>query len=960
MQVLLYNKLKPAAINGFQKWHDFMLTDDLKSADIKKIGDNLYRARLNRSDRLLLSFYRYQSERYALVLEYLPNHNYEGSRFLRHGVKVDEDKIPALTALPENPPQLTYVNPQHGSFNLLGKVIAFDNEQQNIFDLKPPLILIGSAGSGKTALTLEKLKACQGSVLYVTHSPYLVKHSRDLYFSHQYSNEYQDIEFLSFAELLESIEIPEGKLATLAVFMQWYQRIPRPEIRHAHKLYEEIKGVLTATADTAYLSEEDYLALGVRQSIFPITERPAVYDLFQRYVQFLQQHDYYDSNLLSFAYLSKVAPRYDFIAIDEVQDFTNVQLVLMLRLLQHPEQFLLCGDANQIVHPNFFSWDKIKQLFYQQQSLLHDQELIRILHTNYRNSAQITTLANRLLCLKQARFGSIDRESNYLINSNQTVVGSTRLFQENAAICEELNQKTRTSTQFAVLVMYPEQKAAACQHFQTPLVFSIQEAKGLEYDNIILYNFLSEDHQAFQTISAGIQVSDLQSLRYARPKDKQDKSLETYKFYINALYVALTRAVRNLYWIESRPQQSLLELLEIPLQNGLELSAQQSDLEAWQREAHKLELQGKQEQAERIRSEVLRQQTPDWTVYQGDNLKQLWEQAFPHQQRQARLQLFEYALIYDDRYLLHQLVATGFKPARFPQKGLQQFQQKYLLAYLAKKPIALRQQLDRFGVNFRTRFNHTPLMLATWLGKPELVTELVQRRAADTNLTDNHGMTAFQIALQQACQDEKYARHKLAQIYPQLRPDGLSVQVDARLLKLEPHSSEFFLLNVMIALFYQILPAKLLNQAAFSAHDIADALQHFPNEVIPTKRKQHNYIASILARNEIYRDDLHNRRLFYRLKKGQYLFNPTLMLKIDEEWVNIYDLLRLDKLAFLPRKPPSNWGKTEQVFYDQRVEQGREFIQQHLQQVRTEMLNQALSVLQVLCVQELERIQSTP
>ena len=42
-----------------------------------------------------------------------------------------------------------------------------------------------------------------------------------------------------------------------------------------------------------------------------------------------------------------------------------------------------------------------------------------------------------------------------------------------------------------------------------------------------------------------------EDLRYARAREKSDKSLEIYKFYINALYVAITRAVENLYLIEA-------------------------------------------------------------------------------------------------------------------------------------------------------------------------------------------------------------------------------------------------------------------------------------------------------------------------------------------------------------------------------------------------------------------------
>ncbi|HHJ19112.1 MAG TPA: hypothetical protein ENJ84_04685, partial [Gammaproteobacteria bacterium] len=83
MQVLLYNDLKQKSITGFAKWRKLIEKDDFKSADIKKVGDNLYRARLNRSDRLIFSLYQYQGQRYALVLEYLKSHNYKQSRFLQ-------------------------------------------------------------------------------------------------------------------------------------------------------------------------------------------------------------------------------------------------------------------------------------------------------------------------------------------------------------------------------------------------------------------------------------------------------------------------------------------------------------------------------------------------------------------------------------------------------------------------------------------------------------------------------------------------------------------------------------------------------------------------------------------------------------------------------------------------------------------------------------------------------------
>ena len=91
----------------------FLEAGDFRSADVKKVGHNLYRARLDISNRLLFSLYRYQDHTYILVLEYIAHHAYNKSRFLRRGGTIDESKIPTL----DHPDQavaepLAYINPQ--------------------------------------------------------------------------------------------------------------------------------------------------------------------------------------------------------------------------------------------------------------------------------------------------------------------------------------------------------------------------------------------------------------------------------------------------------------------------------------------------------------------------------------------------------------------------------------------------------------------------------------------------------------------------------------------------------------------------------------------------------------------------------------------------------------------------------------------------------------------------------
>jgi len=924
MKVLLYNELDPKKIPNFRKMQAFLEADDFRSAEVKKVGDNLYRARLDMRNRLLFSIHHYAGERYALVLEFIANHAYERSRFLAGNAVPDEDKIPPIQSPDAVAPRpLAYVNPVSSTFNLLDKIISFDEVQETVYRLPPPMIVIGSAGSGKTALTLEKMKESVGDILYVTRSRYLVHNSRSLYCAAGYENEDQQVDFLAFDEYLQSIRVPEGREMSFREFSQWFERHRIASgIKDPYQVFEEFKGVLTggATGDP-YLSREAYSDLGVKQSIFSVDERQRVYGLFEKYLVFMREHGYYDANILSHGYLKLVTPRYDFVVVDEVQDLTGVQLQLVLESLRNPGEFILCGDSNQIVHPNFFSWAKIKTLFYRRQGPRAPAELIRILNTNYRNTPRVTEVANRILKIKNARFGAIDKESNYLVKSNAHDGGEVLLLPDRDEIKGELNRKTRQSTRFAVIVMHPDQKAGARRFLQTPLIFSVQEAKGLEYENIILYNFASDDEQRFREITRSVDPQAIEGgFGYARSKDKTDKSLEIYKFHINALYVAITRAVQNIYLMERNPKQRLFDLLGLkPLDQGLELAGQDSSLDEWRQEAHRLELQGKQEQADEIRSQILKQKSVPWEVLSGETLAALQRRAIDEGHKKAKLTLFEYALVYYDQGRLNALIKSGFAPARTPERGRKLLNRKSFMPYESKHPGAVLRQTDQYGVDFRDPFNQTPLMIAARFGNAELVGALIAR-GADPEKVNNAGLNAFCIALEQACAQPKFASHRLAGIYALLEADSIAIQVEGRLIKLDNRGMEFLMFSLMMAMFYTRLGAKIVRLGgAFQSADFVEVLAHFPDRVLPERRKKRAYLSSILAKNELHRDDPYNRKLFYRIRHGHYIINPNLSVKVEGEWRRIYELLPLERIDYPRDEAEDGWAELDMNGYFQEM-----------------------------------------
>lgn len=942
MRVLEYSELDTRKVKApYQKVRAALERDDFRSAEVKKLASAsgtfpLYRARLNDADRLIFTVVRHGDEACVLALEVVLNHAYEKSRFLR-GARVDEAKIPlvepAEAAKAAEP--VRYLHPSRAAVQLLDKPISFDDAQDAVYRLPAPVIVVGSAGSGKTALTLEKLKQADGEVLYVTLSAFLAQGARDLYYARGFEREGQEVAFLSYRELLETLRVPPGREASWRDFAGWFQRMRQAfKGLDAHQAFEEIRGVLAADP-AGVLTREQYLALGVRRSIFAAEQRDALYDLFSKYQAWLAEAGLYDLGLVAQAWKALARPRYDFVVVDEVQDLTTAQLALILALLKQPGQFLLCGDSNQIVHPNFFAWSQVKSLFWLDPTLAERQQL-HVLRTNFRNGTEATRVANTLLKIKHRRFGSIDRESNFLVEAVGGEPGLATLLPDKDAVKRRLDEQTRGSTRVAVLVLRDEDKPEAARHFRTPLVFAIHEAKGLEYEHIVLYRFVSGHRQEYAAIAEGVTPADLlvEELDYRRAADKADKALEVYKFYVNALYVALTRAVRNVYMVEADLQHPLLKLLGLTGgDEQLQVGTQASSLEDWQREARKLELQGKQEQADAIRQTVLRQQPVPWPVFDEVKLRETLAKVFKEQAPapKFRHQLFEYAACYGDVTLATFLKrCLAYAPAEDMKATMPAAARKHFMRYQGSTFKDVLKECDRHGVDHRTPMDLTPLMIAAGLGNLPLVDALIER-GADLAARDMFGCTALHAAMIRAFQVPAFAKDVFPALYERLAPPALDLMVGDRLVRLDRHLTEYFMFQAMWALFRgRFSDGRYGEPAAYSVDVLLEAYEALPTSVLREQRRQRPHLSSVLSRNEVDRDYAYNRQLFQRMRQGWYQFNPALQVRTGRGesagWTSIYAALnvalvkelcepsswrmadRLLQLAGLPPAPPSLAG----------------------------------------------------
>jgi hypothetical protein len=447
----------------------------------------------------------------------------------------------------------------------------------------------------------------------------------------------------------------------------------------------------------------------------------------------------------------------------------------------------------------------------------------------------------------------------------------------------------------AIIVLTEQEKIKVRKLLQTPLVFTVQEAKGLEYENIIIYNMLGSESDAFREIARDVDITNVtEELTYLRAKDKTDKSLEIYKFYINSLYVAVTRAIKNVYFLENDPTHKLLAVLGLQENTTAQFSLEcnNSSLQEWQQEASKLESQGKKEQADFIRDNIIKQKNITWEVLDRVQIAELKNKANGSDQklaREAKIALLEYAIVYVDHSVLRFLRKLDFKAALTPQKNEQLVYRKYFTGYDSSNIKPALSQIEQFGINFRNVFNLTPLMSAVLFGN-ELLIRVLHDFGANKELLDNASRNVLQIALNKAVFSQQYAKTKLPRIYALLVADGIRIKVDEKLIKLDNKLMEFFILNIIIAT-YPTDNVKPDEYVVITAGVITEMLVNFPESVLLARRKKQSYISSILSKNERDSNNPYNRKLFTRVNRGQYIVNPELAIKLNSDWKNIYSLL---------------------------------------------------------------------
>uniref|UniRef100_A0A803KZ79 UvrD-like helicase ATP-binding domain-containing protein n=1 Tax=Chenopodium quinoa TaxID=63459 RepID=A0A803KZ79_CHEQI len=342
-----------------------------------------------------------------------------------------------------------------------------------------------------------------------------------------------------------------------------------------------IKGRLHyGEGDNNNLSLQSYMQLSKsRVSKFSEDERELIYKIFEDYEKKKVVRGEYDladlvnDLLCRFKCENYEGELMDFVYIDEVQDLTMKQLALFKYICSNVEEgFVFAGDTAQTIAKGIdFRFEDIRNLFYEEflnnkiEGVGEERKRIKglisptfQLSQNFRTHAGVLNLAQSIVDLIYYFFpNSIDplnQETSLLCGELPILLDCAscedslmRIFQDKAGQGDNSNSISFGSEQ-VIMVRddYARDKLGKFVGRQA-LVLTIFECKGLEFEDVLLYNFFGSSP-----------LGEQWRIIYEYMEEKLcTLNPETYPSFTNAKHDVLCYELKQLYVTITRTRQRL-------------------------------------------------------------------------------------------------------------------------------------------------------------------------------------------------------------------------------------------------------------------------------------------------------------------------------------------------------------------------------------------------------------------
>ncbi|XP_022794976.1 TPR and ankyrin repeat-containing protein 1-like [Stylophora pistillata] len=354
---------------------------------------------------------------------------------------------------------------------------------------------------------------------------------------------------------------------------------------HPSLVWMEIRSFIKGSYEalhtrSGYLSFEKYQGIGLkRASNFKDGGRAEVYRLFKSYEHFRKQSNMIDENDVVFDLYHRLrqcaVPDWSIheLYVDETQDFTQAELMLLIRCCRDPNAIFLTGDTAQSVMRGIsFRFEDLGSLFFylndNYKAVGAQAEIVvprrKQLVLNYRSHSGVLGLASSVVNILQKyfpeSFDKLERDQGQLDGPKPVLLESCS--PSDLAIILRGNKRETTTIEFGahqvILVASNEARESLPEELSHALVLTIYEAKGLEFDDVLVYNFF-KDSQAcaeWRVVTqyllevVGCETGKIKS----RPLTFNPEKHRILNSELKQLYTAVTRARANVWFFDENEE----------------------------------------------------------------------------------------------------------------------------------------------------------------------------------------------------------------------------------------------------------------------------------------------------------------------------------------------------------------------------------------------------------------------
>lgn len=419
------------------------------------------------------------------------------------------------------------------------------------------------------------------------------------------------------------------KFISATVFSHHYwPRFPRTLTKHldSSMVFSEFIGVIKGSEEAlgykgGFLDQQGYENLSSRTQPAFANQRASLYKIFQDYLKLKKKRGDYDTAdrtralIRALHYKGIPGQAVDYLYVDEAQDNLLIDAMILRALCKNPHGLFWAGDTAQTISVgSSFRFDDLKAFLFriEQESTMSPGTIGGIregprmfqLAVNYRSHGGIVNCAHSIIEL-------ITRFWPYAIDNLAPEQGTVDGLKPTFISAQDQDTATYKRFLFGDKESHIEFGAEQCvivrneaarnelreQVGDIGLVMTPYETKGLEFNDVLLYNFFQDsamDFSQWRVILNALEPSQRSTMGLPCFDETRHAGLCSE---LKILYVSITRARRNIWIVDSsetaEPMRVFwtskdLVMTRIPETTGWDSLAVSSSREEWEKTGRSL------------------------------------------------------------------------------------------------------------------------------------------------------------------------------------------------------------------------------------------------------------------------------------------------------------------------------------------------------------------------------------